>query len=289
MAPRANHPSGRTGLAVLSLLACLAGAAHAADGAAPAMTKAAPLVPPTVSVQAIIDGQVYADAAGLTLYVNDASAKASGDKKACRAPCLGDWKPLPAPVLARRIGDWDVVDRDDGTRQWSFQGKPVFSYAGDFKAGDLNGDGRTADGAAWHALVISREYRPPGVNIRTLPYSDLGPSFATADGRTLYLAFQFRYNAAGATRYNNLPPAPDVCVEECTKTWIPFAAPDDAKPEGLWSVVKRLDGSSQWAYRKFPLYTYAKDSGPDDALGEAIYHIQNGITGVFWEVATVLP
>lgn len=281
MAQRPQSLIGRA--ASIALLALMAGAGPVA--AQPAAKAAAPVVPPTVTVQAIIDGQVYADASGLTLYVNEAPDSKKGEKKsACRAPCLSDWKPLPAPVLARRLGEWDVFDREDGTRQWSYQGKPVFSFAGDFKAGDLKGEGN-----GWRALVISREYRPPGVNIRTLPFSDLGPSFATADGRTLYLAFQFRYNAAGATRYNNLPPAADVCVEECLKTWIPFAAPADAKPEGLWSVVQRPDGSSQWAYRKFPLYTYAKDSGPDDALGEAVYQIQNGITGVFWEVATVLP
>lgn len=286
MAKRPQSLIGRA--ASIALLALMAGAGHVA--AQPAAKAAAPVVPPTVTVQAIIDGQVYADAAGHTLYVKEVPDSRKSEKKApCRAPCLGDWKPLSAPVLARRLGEWDVVDREDGTKQWSYQGLPVFSFAGDFKAGDLNGAGRKDGDGDWRPLVISREYRPPGVSIRTLPFSDLGPSFATPDGRTLYLAFQFRYNAAGATRYNNLPPAMDVCVGECLKTWIPFAAPADAKPEGLWSVVQRPDGTSQWAYRKFPLYTYAKDSGPDDALGEALYHIQNGITGVFWEVATVLP
>src|SRR4051812_37394399 len=101
MAPRPKTTLGRACLA--AMLAFLPAAGVAADTAQPVVAKAAaPVLPATVTVQALIDGQVYAAPAGLTLYVNDTNA---GDKKAsCRAPCLGDWKPLPAPILARRIG-----------------------------------------------------------------------------------------------------------------------------------------------------------------------------------------
>ena len=38
-------------------------------------------------------------------------------------------------------GDWTVVVRDDGTRQWAFRGKPVYYWAKDTKPGDRTGDG----------------------------------------------------------------------------------------------------------------------------------------------------
>jgi predicted lipoprotein with Yx(FWY)xxD motif len=38
-------------------------------------------------------------------------------------------------------GDWSVVTRDDGTKQWAFRGKPVYYWAKDTKPGDRTGDG----------------------------------------------------------------------------------------------------------------------------------------------------
>ncbi len=52
------------------------------------------------------------------------------------------------------------------------------------------------------------------------------------------------------------------CVDKCLKAFQPLhAGQNDAGPVG-WSVVRRPDGSFQWAYQKRPLYLCLKDATP---------------------------
>ena len=81
----------------------------------------------------------------MTLYTFDRDAMGSG-KSVCNADCAANWPPLLAPANARAIGHWNVITRDDGTRQWAYKGKPVYYWAKDSKPGDATGDGA---GNAW--------------------------------------------------------------------------------------------------------------------------------------------
>ncbi len=85
------------------------------------------------------------NAAGMTLYTFD---KDAGGKSACNGPCAGNWPPLMASGDAKDMGDWTVITRDDGGKQWAYKGKPVYTWVKDQKPGDKTGDG-FANGA-WH-------------------------------------------------------------------------------------------------------------------------------------------
>ncbi len=89
---------------------------------------------------------VLANEAGMTLYTFD---KDSGGKSACNGPCAGNWPPLKATADARDMGDWSVIARDDGSRQWAYRGKPLYTWVKDQKPGDKTGDGFL--NGAWHA------------------------------------------------------------------------------------------------------------------------------------------
>jgi predicted lipoprotein with Yx(FWY)xxD motif len=39
------------------------------------------------------------------------------------------------------LGDWAVITRDDGSKQWAYKGKPLYAWAKDAKPGDRTGDG----------------------------------------------------------------------------------------------------------------------------------------------------
>jgi len=77
---------------------------------------------------------------GMTLYTFDRDVAGSG-KSVCNGPCATNWPPLTASADARPRGDWSVVTRDDGTRQWALKGKPVYYWIKDTKPGDRTGDG----------------------------------------------------------------------------------------------------------------------------------------------------
>jgi predicted lipoprotein with Yx(FWY)xxD motif len=75
---------------------------------------------------------------GMTLYTFD---KDPAGKSVCNGPCATNWPPLAAAAGASAGGDWSVVTRDDGSRQWAYKGKPVYFWVKDQKAGDRTGDG----------------------------------------------------------------------------------------------------------------------------------------------------
>ena len=49
---------------------------------------------------------------------------------------------------AAAVGDYSLVLRADGTRQWAYRGKPLYRFYIDASFGDILGDG--ADDK-WHA------------------------------------------------------------------------------------------------------------------------------------------
>jgi len=91
-------------------------------------------------VPAIVSDGVLVGPGGKTLYTFDRDAVGSG-KSTCNGPCMQSWPPLMAPGYAAASGDWTVVTRDDGNRQWAYKGKPLYYWAKDQKPGDRTGDG----------------------------------------------------------------------------------------------------------------------------------------------------
>jgi predicted lipoprotein with Yx(FWY)xxD motif len=120
----------RTFAATALALAFAAGTAFAAEPASP---------PPTAK------NGMFVTAKGMTLYTFD---KDSAGKSACNGPCATNWPPALASDDARPTGPWTIVTRDDGLKQWAYNGKPVYAFAKDTKAGDTTGDGLLK--GAWH-------------------------------------------------------------------------------------------------------------------------------------------
>jgi predicted lipoprotein with Yx(FWY)xxD motif len=85
------------------------------------------------------------DAKGMTLYTWDNDKEA--DKSACTGNCLMNWPRLTASATDKDMGDWHVITNADGTKQWSYKGKPLYYFAMDKATGDKLGEGR---GMVWH-------------------------------------------------------------------------------------------------------------------------------------------
>ena len=91
---------------------------------------------------------ILATPAGATLYTYDKDAANSG-KSTCNGPCATNWPPLAAKAGDTPDGDYSIVTRDDGSKQWAFRGWPLYTFAKDAKAGDTTGDGK---GNVWHVI-----------------------------------------------------------------------------------------------------------------------------------------
>jgi len=79
-------------------------------------------------------------------------------------------------------------------------------------------------------------------------------------------------DAKGMTLYTFAKDMPGVsnCNDNCAKNWPPLMASADAKAMGDWTVVKRADGTMQWAYKGMPLYTWIKDMKPGETSGDGV-------------------
>ncbi|MBC7663252.1 MAG: hypothetical protein H7276_05525 [Caulobacter sp.] len=91
---------------------------------------------------------VLATPSGATVYTFDKDAAGSG-KSACNGPCAQAWPPVAAQASDAASGDWTVVTRDDGSKQWAYKGWPLYTYAKDAKPGDTSGD-KFKD--VWHVV-----------------------------------------------------------------------------------------------------------------------------------------
>ncbi len=101
------------------------------------MTSSAP-------TQTAVSG-VLTNINGMTLYVYDNDPKG---KSLCSDACAKLWPPLLVHEGDRMGGDYSVVIRDDGRKQWAYKGKPLYLWLKDKKPGDKTGDGIDK---LWHA------------------------------------------------------------------------------------------------------------------------------------------
>ena len=93
-----------------------------------------------------ISNGVMASKEGKTLYTFD---KDVTGKSNCNGGCAAAWPAFTVANPALAGGDFSIVKRDDGASQWAFKGMPLYFFAGDAKAGDVNGDNQ---GGVWHVI-----------------------------------------------------------------------------------------------------------------------------------------
>lgn len=103
--------------------------------------------PVGIRLQKAASGRLLADDKGLTLYVSDADRDPA--KTVCDSACAQDWEPLMAPWIAGPMGAFVPVKRADGTRQWAYQGRPLYRFANEVKPGAASGETK-----GWHAVVL---------------------------------------------------------------------------------------------------------------------------------------
>jgi len=95
------------------------------------------------------EGATLVNSAGMTLYTFDKDISGSG-KSTCNGPCAVNWPPLSAATATSGSGDWAIVVRDDGSKQWAYKGKPLYLWIKDQKPGDKTGDGVNK---VWHVAA----------------------------------------------------------------------------------------------------------------------------------------
>jgi predicted lipoprotein with Yx(FWY)xxD motif len=231
-------------------------------------------------------GKVVTDSAGRTLYRFDKDT-AKPPKSNCDGDCAKAWPVVPADGVTAAPGTEPSavgsVTRSDGSKQLTLGGWPMYRFAKDAKAGDLNGQGV---GGTWFAAAPDgKKAAPgaaapgagapdapgagapdapadlPGMSVRKDP--KLGEIVVDSRGRTVY---RFKKDSAW--------PMKSACTGACLKKWPAVAPVPKNDTEGIlkkgFVVFDRPDGVKQQTVNCWPVYTFAGDSRPGDTNGQGV-------------------
>jgi len=235
--------------------------------------------PPGFDVKSTALGRLLTTAKNFSVYSYD---KDTAEKSACDVECTRTWKPLLAPASAQSQGDWSVLERSAGVRQWMFRKKPLYTYALDARPGSLEG----GDIPGWHNVYTQKAPSPP--KSFTLQDTIAGQVLADARGRTIYV-----YNCGDDSQDQLSCDHPDdtqtyrlaLCgggdAARCVQNW-PYvlAAKGEVGTSRTWTVIRidpktghrasaeQADALSVWAFRDRPVYTYYLDVKPGDVNGD---------------------
>jgi predicted lipoprotein with Yx(FWY)xxD motif len=149
--------------------------------AAPMTGSATPApVAPGIGAAALPPGTALVDGAGRALYLFEAD---QGSTSACTGPCAQVWPPLlangtsPATTGAAQASLVGTSMRADGSRQVTYNGHPLYYFAGDTAPGDVKGQGIHNFGGGWYVVTPAGDKIDP---------DDAPPSAPAASSGTGY-------------------------------------------------------------------------------------------------------
>jgi len=97
---------------------------------------------------------VLTNSKGFTLYWY---APDTSTTSKCTGSCATYWPPVTGPVTAGSgvTGTLGTITRADGTVQATYDGHPLYTYAGDSAPGQAKGNGLNVSGGLWYEMTVS--------------------------------------------------------------------------------------------------------------------------------------
>ncbi len=195
-----------------------------------------PDVPPGFLVSNTVVGRLLQTERGFSVYASDADP--AGQSK-CDAACARTWPPMVAPQSVRPHGDWTIIERAPGVRQWVFRGKPLYRYALDSCARSLEG----SDVPGWHNVYTQLAPAPPAEF--TVQDTSAGQVIADPHGMTIYFyacgddaVDQLGCDHPSDTQVYRLAMCGGGDSERCLHTFPYVLAPAGTRsPSRSWSVM----------------------------------------------------
>ncbi|MGW0734968.1 SCO0930 family lipoprotein [Streptomyces sp. NPDC002851] len=234
-------------------------------------------------------GKVVTDGEGFTLYRFDEDS-ADPPTATCAGDCAKAWPVVaadgakPPPGVDKSL--LSSVTRDDGTKQLTVGGWPMYRYAEDKKPGDAKGQG--VSGTWYAAAPDGKKAAPakadegggaagygggeagesadgdealPGLSTRKDP--ELGQVVIDKNGMTVY---RFKKDSAW--------PMKSACTGKCLEQWPVVEPVEKNDTQGIlkkgFVTFDRPDGIKQQTIDCWPLYTFAGDKKPGDTNGQGV-------------------
>jgi predicted lipoprotein with Yx(FWY)xxD motif len=142
--------------AAAALAAC--GSAAASSPTTSGSSSPAAAAASTVKTATIAGVTVLTNSQGFTLY---SFAPDTSTTSKCNGTCAQNWPPVKGPVTAAGVtGTFGAITRSDGSVQATFDGHPLYTFAGDTAPGQNKGNGLNAAGGLWHEITTSGTAAP---------------------------------------------------------------------------------------------------------------------------------
>jgi len=221
------------------------------------------------------DGPILVTPAGMTLYTNGADATTPGKSTCSNVPkksyadeqggmgpapligakmhksCAQKWPPFLADTDAQPVGEFALIERPEGGRQWTYRGMPLYASVRDRKPGDrlgLGGGFFGGFGRGFRFAIVPQHF-PAGLK---LVRGEQGLLLTSPNDRPVYTPTEA---------------AKKPCERCDVNQFKPILAPAMAKVAGDWSIVDDGAGRRQFAFKGKPLY--AAPEGLKDSEIEA--------------------
>jgi len=238
-----------------------------------------PAVPPGFAVRKTTKGRLLTTNRNDSVYAYDGD---TADASNCRDECERKFRPLTAPALAGAFGEWTIIERSPGVRQWAFRGEPLYAYTLDEHSWSQQG----SDEPGWRNVYTQEA--PPYPSSFTVQPTIVGDVLADARGMTIYIYYcgddsqdQLSCDHPDDTQVYRLAMCGGGDPSRCRDFW-PYVEAGDGEigRSRTWSVIsidpatghKAEPGDARairvWAYRDRPVYTYAGDREPGDTHGD---------------------
>jgi predicted lipoprotein with Yx(FWY)xxD motif len=99
-------------------------------------------------------GTVLTDSKGMTVYWFAIDTPTASK---CSGTCATYWPPVTGtPQASGLSGKFGTIKRSDGTLQATWNGHPLYTYAGDKSPGQTTGNKLNASGGLWYAVTLSK-------------------------------------------------------------------------------------------------------------------------------------